>query len=141
MIRPDAIITVLFAAVLPAFLILPWIVAIEGSQVSLSGLDLAFGQYDARPLEYYALASVAIACVGAVVPNIMPRHKTITRACLAVAGVGAMLLMQMQTPMELEGIEWGVGYWIAVSLFVLTAFYAVYVLGAVNERRRRRRRS
>lgn len=140
MVRPDTLITAGFVAILPAFLILPWITAIDGSPVALSGLSLVFGGYDSRPLEYYGLAAVAIALVGAIVPHLMRRHRTVTRVSLAVLGTLSMLLMQIQVPVGLGSISWGVGYWVGVALFVVTAFYAVYVLGAVNERRRRRQR-
>ena len=61
MIRPDTLITAGFALILPIFAVLPWVVAIDGSQVGLSGVNLAFGPYDSRPLEFYALAAVLIA--------------------------------------------------------------------------------
>lgn len=132
--RPDTLITVLFAAIVPAFSILPWIESVEGSQVALSGVGLSFGQYNAQPSEYFALAAVAIAVVGAVVPHLMRRNKTITRTCLAIAGASVLALMQMHTPMGLQSIVWGAGYWISLALFVVTAFVSVYTLGRVHQR-------
>lgn len=136
--RPDTLITALFAAVVPAFLILPWIASVEGSQVALSGLTLAFGQYNIQPSEYFALAAVAIAVVGVVVPNIMPRNKTITRTCLAIAGASVLALMQMQMPEGFETIVWGWGYWLSFLLFIVAAGVALYTLGAVHQRTGRR---
>ena len=72
-------------------------------------------------------------------PHLMRRQRTVTRVSLAVLGAGALLLMQMQVPAGIGSLSWGTGYWLGVALFVVTGFYAVYVLGTVHGRQRRRR--
>ena len=137
--RPDLTITVLFAAILPVFFLMPWISIIEGLPIALSGVGLAFGQYNIQPTEYYALASAITACAGTVVPNVMPKNKTLARTYLALTGVGVTILMQVHAPEGFQGVEWRMGYWMSLLLFAVTAFYSVYVLGRVHERTRRRR--
>ena len=136
----DLYISVLFGVVVPAFLFMPWISIIEDFPFALNGMALAFGKYNIQPTEYYGLAMLVLAAVGAVGPHFLPRRKTLTRAGLALAGMGLTLLMQFHQPEGYSGVQWRMGYWISLSAFTAAAFLSVYTLGHQHGRSRRRRR-
>ena len=135
----DRYITVLFAVVVPAFLIMPWISIVEDWPFALSGMALAFEKYNIQPTEYYALAAVVIAGTGAIGPHFLPRRKTLTRVGLAFAGMGLTLLMHIHPPEGYPNVQWRMGYWVSLVAFTAAAFVSVYTLGQQQGRRRRRR--
>ena len=106
----DLLITLSFAAVLPAFAFMPWITIIADLPFALNGLGLVFGKYNIQPTEYYGLALAATACAGATVPHFLPRRRTLTRVVLALVGMGITILMQIHSPEGYAGVEWRMEY-------------------------------
>ena len=80
----DLYISFLFGVVVPAFLFMPWISIIEDFPLALNGMALAFGKYNIQPTEYYGLAMLVIAAVGAIGPPLSSKAQD-TNTC----GVGS----------------------------------------------------
>lgn len=125
--------TIAFAAVLASLIPLPWVVLIPNTQAAFTGVDLIFGGYTVPATSNYVRVLAVLAVVGAVMPYIMRRNRTLTRVYLALAGVICTVLMQLHLPSGYPDVQWGPSYYTATSAFFVAALISMYTLGRVQK--------
>ena len=120
--------TVLFAAVLPCFLLIP---IAAGPVHETAGITVLTST--SNPAFILAVGVVVSAAAGAVLPHFMRRNRTLTRLILALSGLGCLLAMLFQPPVSLGPVTYEAGYWLTAVLFSVTAFVATYMLGKLSK--------
>ena len=124
--------TVLFAAVLPAFFAMPWITIQAPSAMGLTGFNMAsLATNPTTPI--LAIGMVLSALVGASIPNFMKRRRTLLRLYMGLTGLGCTSLMIFHVPGLYASFSWNFGYWATLYLFAGASFIATYMLGKISK--------
>jgi len=138
--------TVGFCIALAGF-IMPWLSIVRDLPFAVTGFNIALGKYNIQPTEYYVLLVAAMAVGGVILPNVMTRRKTWSRAVLALSAILALVLMRYHLPGtefvipdmfqdSTDGWEWRLGFY--VTFAALTAVAALNLAAILGFFRRRR---
>ena len=131
--------------------IMPWMSIVRDWPFALTGFNIALGKYNIQPTEYYALLVTALAIAGAILPNVLPKRKTWSRAVLALAGVLVLILMRYHLPgaefaipdmfqNPADEIEWRLGFYLTLTAFTaVVALNLAAILGFLGRPGRTRR--
>ena len=133
---------------------MPWLSIVRDWPFALTGFNLALGKYNIQPTESYVLIVAALAIAGAVLPNVLPRRKTWSRAVLALTGILVLILMRYHLPgtefaipemfrNPTDEMEWRLGSYLTLAAFtgvaVLNLAAILGFFGRPGRMRRRRR--
>ena len=135
---------------------MPWLSIVRDWPFALTGFNIALGKYNIQPTESYVLMVAALAIAGAILPNVLPRRKTWSRAVLALTGILVLILMRYHLPgtefaipdmfqNPTDELEWRLGSYLTLAAFIAVAALNLAAimgfLGRPGRMRRRRRHS